>query len=139
MLHRATGSREGCRRLAGAALHARVAGRHPGALIMSCHTLSYYRIASALVAQMPLAAKNDNEEGRGLGILANRYFSRSLFVLLVPFALAGCDQLAVLSPAGPIGSANRTILLDALVIMLAIVIPTLLAILAVACWFRASN
>jgi cytochrome o ubiquinol oxidase subunit 2 len=57
----------------------------------------------------------------------------------VPFALAGCEQLAVLSPAGPIGSANRTILLDALAIMLAIVVPTLLAILAVAWWFRASN
>jgi cytochrome o ubiquinol oxidase subunit 2 len=59
--------------------------------------------------------------------------------LLVPFALAGCERLAVLSPAGPIGSANRTILLDALAIMLAIVVPTLLAILAVAWWFRASN
>jgi cytochrome o ubiquinol oxidase subunit 2 len=57
----------------------------------------------------------------------------------VPFALAGCEQLAVLSPAGPIGSANRTILLDALAIMLAIVVPTLLATLAVAWWFRASN
>jgi cytochrome o ubiquinol oxidase subunit II len=45
----------------------------------------------------------------------------------------------VLSPAGPIGSANRTILLDALAIMLAIVVPTLLAILVVAWWFRASN
>jgi cytochrome o ubiquinol oxidase subunit 2 len=59
--------------------------------------------------------------------------------LLAAFALAGCDHLAVLSPAGPIGSANRTILLDALAIMLAIVVPTLLAILAVAWWFRASN
>jgi cytochrome o ubiquinol oxidase subunit 2 len=59
--------------------------------------------------------------------------------LLVPFALSGCEHLAVLSPAGPIGSANRTILLDALAIMLAIVIPTLLATLGVAWWFRASN
>jgi cytochrome o ubiquinol oxidase subunit II len=74
-----------------------------------------------------------------LGIRANSCLSRSLWALLVPFALAGCEQLAVLSPAGPIGSANRTILLDALAIMLAIVVPTLLAILAVAWWFRASN
>jgi cytochrome o ubiquinol oxidase subunit II len=74
-----------------------------------------------------------------LGIRANRCLSRSLCALLVPFALAGCERLAVLSPAGPIGSANRTILLDALAIMLAIVVPTLLAILGVAWWFRASN
>jgi len=74
-----------------------------------------------------------------LGIRANRCLSGSLCALLVLFALAGCEQLAVLSPAGPIGSANRTILLDALAIMLAIVVPTLLAILAVAWWFRASN
>jgi cytochrome o ubiquinol oxidase subunit II len=74
-----------------------------------------------------------------LGIRANSCLSRSLCALLVPFALAGCEHLAVLSPAGPIGSANRTILLDALAIMLAIVVPTLLAILAVAWWFRASN
>jgi cytochrome o ubiquinol oxidase subunit 2 len=57
----------------------------------------------------------------------------------VPWVLAGCHHLAVLSPAGPIGSANRTILLDALAIMLAIVVPTLLATLAVAWWFRAPN
>jgi cytochrome o ubiquinol oxidase subunit II len=66
------------------------------------------------------------------------WFSRSMCALLVPWVLAGC-HLAVLSPAGPIGSANRTILLDALAIMLAIVVPTLLATLAVAWWFRASN
>src|ERR1700677_2969396 len=74
-----------------------------------------------------------------LSIRADRCSSRSAWALLLPFALAGCDHLAVLSPAGPIGSANRTILLDALAIMLAIVIPTLVATLAVAWWFRASN
>ena len=52
--------------------------------------------------------------------------------------LGGC-QLAVLSPVGPVGEAERTILLDALTIMLAIVVPTLLATLACAWWFRSSN
>jgi cytochrome o ubiquinol oxidase subunit 2 len=56
----------------------------------------------------------------------------------VPLVLAGCDT-AVLSPAGPIGAGDRIILLDALAIMLAIVVPTILAILAFAWWFRASN
>jgi cytochrome o ubiquinol oxidase subunit 2 len=53
-------------------------------------------------------------------------------------ALQGCHT-AVLSPAGPIGAADRSILLDALAIMLAIVVPTILATLAFAWWFRASN
>ena len=52
--------------------------------------------------------------------------------------LGGC-HLAVLSPVGPVGEAERTILLDALTIMLAIVVPTLLATLACAWWFRSSN
>jgi cytochrome o ubiquinol oxidase subunit II len=87
---------------------------------------------------MLLAA--NNQEGMTLGTRANMWFSRSVCAaLLVPWVLAGCHHLAVLSPAGPIASANRTILLDALAIMLAIVVPTLLATLAVAWWFRASN
>jgi cytochrome o ubiquinol oxidase subunit 2 len=45
----------------------------------------------------------------------------------------------VLSPAGPVSRAESIILLDSLAIMLAIVIPTILAALAFAWWFRASN
>ena len=63
---------------------------------------------------------------------------RRMCALVIPLTLEGC-RTAVLSPAGPIGAANRTILLDALVIMLAIVVPTILAILAFAWWFRDSN
>jgi cytochrome o ubiquinol oxidase subunit 2 len=53
-------------------------------------------------------------------------------------ALSGC-QSGVLSPQGPIGAAERTILLNSLMIMLAIVVPTILATLAFAWWFRSSN
>jgi cytochrome o ubiquinol oxidase subunit II len=63
---------------------------------------------------------------------------RMCALLLVSLTLEGC-RTAVLSPAGPIGAADRTILLDALAIMLAIVIPTIVAILGFAWWFRASN
>jgi cytochrome o ubiquinol oxidase subunit 2 len=52
--------------------------------------------------------------------------------------LAGCSE-GVLSPQGPIASAERQILFNSLGIMLAIVIPTILATLGVAFWFRASN
>jgi len=51
---------------------------------------------------------------------------------------AGC-QASVLDPRGPIAAANRTILLDSLAIMLAIVIPTIAATLGFAWWYRASN
>src|SRR5580693_1678570 len=52
--------------------------------------------------------------------------------------LSGCDW-AVLDPKGPIADANKTILIDSVTIMLAIVIPTILATLAAAWWFRSSN
>ncbi|MET3712070.1 cytochrome o ubiquinol oxidase subunit 2 [Sphingomonas trueperi] len=53
--------------------------------------------------------------------------------------LGGCSGASILRPGGPIGANNRTILLDSLVIMLAIIIPTMIAILAFAWWFRAGN
>jgi cytochrome o ubiquinol oxidase subunit 2 len=45
----------------------------------------------------------------------------------------------ILDPLGPIGAADKTILIDSLAIMLAIVLPTIVAIFAFAYWFRASN
>jgi cytochrome o ubiquinol oxidase subunit 2 len=45
----------------------------------------------------------------------------------------------ILDPQGPIGAADKTILIDSVAIMLAIVIPTIAAIFAFAFWFRASN
>ena len=53
--------------------------------------------------------------------------------------LTGCSDLGILNPAGPIAAANRMIMLNALAIMLAIVIPTIIGTLAFAWWFRASN
>jgi cytochrome o ubiquinol oxidase subunit 2 len=52
--------------------------------------------------------------------------------------LGGCTD-GVLDPKGPIAAAEREILFNSLGIMLAIVIPTILATLGVAYWFRASN
>ncbi|WP_174254839.1 ubiquinol oxidase subunit II [Acidisphaera sp. S103] len=52
--------------------------------------------------------------------------------------LAGCHA-AVLDPQGVVGVADKTILIDSLAIMLAIVVPTLAATLGFAWWFRASN
>ncbi|TIU08959.1 MAG: ubiquinol oxidase subunit II, partial [Mesorhizobium sp.] len=42
-------------------------------------------------------------------------------------------------PQGPVGAGNRTILLNSLAVMLVIVVPTIVAALWFAWWFRASN
>jgi len=59
-------------------------------------------------------------------------------VLIGATMLGGCTD-GVLDPKGPIASAQRLILFNATGIMLAIVIPTMIATLAVAFWFRSSN
>ncbi len=59
-------------------------------------------------------------------------------VVLAPIVLTAC-QPAVLDPQGLVGIADKTILIDSLAIMLAIVVPTIAATLAFAWWFRASN
>jgi len=62
-----------------------------------------------------------------------------LLVLIAVAVLGGCTTEGVLDPKGPIAVAERQILFNALGIMLAIVIPTILATIGVAFWFRASN
>jgi len=61
-----------------------------------------------------------------------------LSALLLIGEVAGCGR-AQLQPAGPVSGSERTILLDAVVIMLAIVVPTIIATLGVAWWYRGSN
>jgi cytochrome o ubiquinol oxidase subunit 2 len=57
---------------------------------------------------------------------------------MATLALTGC-QAAVLDPRGVVGLADKTILIDSLAIMLAIVVPTIAATLVFAWWFRAGN
>ncbi len=57
---------------------------------------------------------------------------------LALLVLTACEP-AVLDPLGPVGGAEKSILIDSLAIMLAIVLPTIAATLAFAWWFRASN
>ena len=70
-------------------------------------------------------------------LTARRPISAALSLgLLIP--LAGCGP-SVLLPRGPIGSADRLIMLNLLVIMLAIVVPTIIAAVVFAFWYRSSN
>lgn len=69
--------------------------------------------------------------------LSQRRLRISLTFLSV-LALGGCSG-GVLDPKGPIGAANSLIMINSLEIMLAIVIPTIVAGCAMAWWYRSSN
>jgi cytochrome o ubiquinol oxidase subunit 2 len=56
-----------------------------------------------------------------------------------PYLKRAPHVMNVLDPQGPIGAADATILIDSIAIMLAIVVPTIIAIFAFAFWFRSSN
>jgi cytochrome o ubiquinol oxidase subunit II len=58
-------------------------------------------------------------------------------LMLLPF-LAGCSG-GILAPRGPIASAERLLLINSTAIMLVVVIPVIVATLAFAWWYRASN
>ena len=68
--------------------------------------------------------------------------SQRLVLRLAPLTaamfLGGCNW-AVLNPKGPIGDGNATLLVDLVAIMLVIVVPTIIATLGIAWWFRSSN
>jgi cytochrome o ubiquinol oxidase subunit II len=63
---------------------------------------------------------------------------RSLILTLLSLGLTACSG-GVLDPAGPVGADDATILIDATVVMLAIVIPTILLAFWMAWHYRASN
>jgi cytochrome o ubiquinol oxidase subunit 2 len=63
---------------------------------------------------------------------------RAATIAVLALALGGCAQ-SILQSQGPVGAANTIILLDAVGIMSAIVVPTIIGVLAFAWWFRASN
>jgi cytochrome o ubiquinol oxidase subunit 2 len=63
---------------------------------------------------------------------------RAVACLAAALLLSGCAG-GVFDPQGPIGVADRQITINALVIMLAIALPTIAVALVFAWWFRASN
>ncbi|MEA3180918.1 MAG: cytochrome o ubiquinol oxidase subunit [Gammaproteobacteria bacterium] len=57
---------------------------------------------------------------------------------LACLALASCSE-GPLDPQGPVGKAERLILLDATAIMLAVIVPVIVLIFGFAWWFRSGN
>ncbi|MGH6691571.1 MAG: ubiquinol oxidase subunit II [Gammaproteobacteria bacterium] len=69
---------------------------------------------------------------------------RRIGVQLLPVGYAAllatsCQSAGVLDPKGPIASAERLLLINSTAIMLVVVVPVILATLAFAWWYRASN
>jgi cytochrome o ubiquinol oxidase subunit II len=64
--------------------------------------------------------------------------ARALLVSAATGTLVSCGG-GQLSPAGPVSEAERTLLFDSLVIMLAIVVPVIIATIGFAWWYRSSN
>src|SRR5580692_6360253 len=63
---------------------------------------------------------------------------RTISITSAAMLMASCNE-GVLDPHGPVGKAERVILYDSTVIMLAVIIPVILLTLIFAWWFRAKN
>jgi cytochrome o ubiquinol oxidase subunit 2 len=63
---------------------------------------------------------------------------RSAIAASVGLTVVGCNR-GILDPVGPVGQAEKLILINSTAIMLAIIIPVILATIAFAWWFRRGN
>ena len=69
-------------------------------------------------------------------------FNRSVwprFVLCVPLSLLAACNRGIFDPIGPIAAQEKQLLINSTAIMLAIIIPTMIATVAFAWWFRRGN
>jgi cytochrome o ubiquinol oxidase subunit II len=87
---------------------------------------------------IPRLAGGDPVIDRKRSSAAAGKFGVVLAALVLLGELGGCGR-AQLQPAGPIGAAERQILYDSVAIMLGIIVPTIVAILGVAWWYRPAN
>ncbi|HLH89875.1 MAG TPA: COX aromatic rich motif-containing protein [Xanthobacteraceae bacterium] len=71
-------------------------------------------------------------------VVFRTFSGRVTLVSFLAAILAGCSG-GVLEPKGPVGGANALILLDAVCIMCVIGVPTMIAVLVFAWWYRADN
>src|ERR1700733_4760933 len=64
---------------------------------------------------------------------------RRLLVVCAAMLVASCQPAGILDPQGPIAAQELLLLINSTAIMLVVVIPVILATLAFAWWYRASN
>lgn len=68
----------------------------------------------------------------------SRAFPRVALTVPAILLTSACDR-GILDPVGPVGQAEKTILINSTAIMLAIVIPVIILTIAFAWWFRRGN
>ncbi len=83
------------------------------------------------------STRDDVPERGGKFPIVSPVRTASVAALILALPLMGCS--GVLDPHGPVGASERLILLDSLAIMLAVIVPIIVATFAFAWWFRASN
>jgi cytochrome o ubiquinol oxidase subunit 2 len=64
--------------------------------------------------------------------------ARVISLAALALGVASCNR-GILDPVGPVAAAEKQILINSTAIMLAIVIPTMIATIAIAFWFRRGN
>jgi len=79
------------------------------------------------------------QEEPGLPAPAARLRHCRAGALTLAATLGGCSGANILEPVGPVGVANRQILIDAFAIMMAIIVPTIIATLVFGWWYREGN
>jgi cytochrome o ubiquinol oxidase subunit 2 len=72
-------------------------------------------------------------------MMRGEQLARFALAALGTLLLTACGEVSILNPAGPVAAANKQILVNATMIMLAIGIPTMLATIGFAWWFRHGN
>lgn len=70
------------------------------------------------------------------GIVGQRLLRTALFA--ASMLLAACNR-GVFDPVGPVAAQEKQLLINSTAIMLAIIIPTMIATIGIAFWFRAGN
>jgi cytochrome o ubiquinol oxidase subunit 2 len=63
---------------------------------------------------------------------------KRICIAVAGLLMGGCNR-GILDPVGPVAAAEKQILINSTAIMLAIIIPTMIATIAVAFWFRRGN
>jgi len=64
---------------------------------------------------------------------------RGWLVVCATIPVASCQRAGILDPQGPIAAAEKLLMINSTAIMLVVVIPVIVATLAFAWWYRASN
>ena len=74
--------------------------------------------------------------------MTQRWHHARLIAVISALLVAGCRGVfdrGILDPIGPVGAAEKQIMINSTAIMLAIIIPTMIATIAFAWWFRRGN